>query len=122
MEHSATPEDEQPDLTTYGRVGFCLLYGLLFSIAVMLAGLLYGALQGRSASSHVLPLDKIPARLGSLDPSALLDLGILLLFATPLAGVVVAFEEFLRLRDLAFALITLVLLILLLAGFIVAFH
>jgi uncharacterized membrane protein len=86
----------------------------------MLLGLAILGLKGERAPLHVLSLDQLPGRLGVLDAGAILDLGILLLFATPLAGVVVALEEFLRIGDRAFALMALVLLILLSAGFLVA--
>jgi uncharacterized membrane protein len=114
--------ESELDRTTTTRVGNCLLYGLLLSTAVMLFGFLFLSVKGESAPSHVLSLDKLPGSLSALDAGAILDLGILLLFATPLAGVVVALEEFLRVGDRAFALIAFVLLILLGAGFVIAFQ
>jgi uncharacterized membrane protein len=114
-----TPQTPDP---TYIRVGYTLLYGLLLSIAVMVLGLIVGAARGTSASSHVFPLDKILSELGNGSASAILDLGILLLFATPLAGVIVALVEFLRVKDTAFAGITLAVGVLLCVGFVVALH
>ena len=104
------------------RVGYTLLFGLLISIAVMLAGLVYGATQGKTASANVLSLNEVLPQLRKENPSALLDLGILLLFATPLAAVLVAWTEFLRWGDRTFALITGVLVVLLVAGFVVALN
>ena len=74
-------------------MGYTLLGGLLVSITVMLAGLAYGALRGTTASGHVLPLDTVLPHLRNGDPSALLDLGILLLFATPFVAVLVALNR-----------------------------
>lgn len=102
------------------HVGTTLLYGLLLSITVMLAGLLYSLARGTSVSGHVLPLDRMPDQLASGNPSAVLDLGILLLFATPLAAVVVALLDFLRTRDRPFAAIAVLLLALLVVGVLVA--
>lgn len=112
----------EEDAPIYRHVGYTLLYGLLVSIAVMLAGLTYGALRGKAASGHVLTLDAVLPHLRDGEPSALLDLGILLLFATPLAAVLVALFEFVRIGDRTFGLITFVLVILLGAGFFVALH
>jgi uncharacterized membrane protein len=107
---------------TYNRVGYTLLYGLLISIAVMVIGLIDSAARGKPVSSHVFPLDKVLSELGKGTASAILDLGILLLFATPLAGVIVALVEFLRVKDVVFAGITLAVGVLLCVGFVVALH
>jgi uncharacterized membrane protein len=108
------------DRQTYARVGYTLLSGLWISIVVMAAGLGLAALRGIHQSSHVLPLQRLPAGLGAGKPAAILDLGILLLFATPFVGVLVALTEFLRLRDFPFLWVTVALIIILLAGFAVA--
>ena len=122
MARNSTAIVTEEDAPIYRHVGYTLLYGLLISIAVMLAGLAYGALRGRGASGHVLSLDEVLPHLRDGDPSALLDLGILLLFATPLAAVLVALIEFLRNGDRTFGFITFVLVILLCIGFFVALH
>jgi uncharacterized membrane protein len=105
---------------TYARVGGTLLGGLLLSIGVMVLGLILVLLAGSHAASHVLPLDQVLSSVLQGKPSAVLDLGILLLFATPLAGVIVALAEFARQRDTPFVLISLGLLLMLTAGFAVA--
>jgi uncharacterized membrane protein len=110
------------DEATYARVGYTLLYGLLISIAVMIIGLIVGAVTGKTAAAHVLSLDRVLPQLAKGSASAVLDLGILLLFATPLAGVLVALAEFVRIKDRAFAGITLAVGILLCVGFVVALH
>jgi uncharacterized membrane protein len=97
-----------------------LFGGLLASIVVMLLGLLLVALEGRNAASHVVPLDRVLPDLARGSRPAVLDFGILLLFATPLLGVVVAFAGFLREGDREFSLLTAALLIVLAAGFAVA--
>jgi uncharacterized membrane protein len=108
------------DEETDAAIGAVLLAGLLLSIAVMVLGLVLTAARGKVSASQVLPLDQVLPHLRSGDPAAVLDLGILLLFATPLAGVVVALFEFLRRRDGPFSVITLLLLLILAIGFAVA--
>ena len=58
----------------------------------------------------------VPAAL-ALDPPAIIQLGMLLLIATPVARVLFALLAFLRERDRAFVLITLIVLGVLLYGF-----
>jgi uncharacterized membrane protein len=86
----------------------------------MTLGLILEAIRRDTGSGHVLPIDQILPNLGKVRPSAVLDLGILLLFATPVAGVVVALTEFMRSRDIPFMLITALLLIVLAGGFALA--
>jgi uncharacterized membrane protein len=109
------------DARIYARVGWILLGGLLLSIAVMALGLGLTAIRGGD-TSHVLPLANVLPELAKGHTAAILDLGILLLFATPLAGVLAALVGFWREGDETFTVITLILLILLGAGFAVALH
>jgi uncharacterized membrane protein len=111
------PHEEQ---VTYARVGYTLLGGLWLSVIVMVAGFLLAAASGIHQVSHVTPLQDVASGLQSGKASAVLSLGILLLFATPFAGVLVALVQFLRLRDLPFVWVTVVLLIILIIGFAIA--
>jgi len=86
----------------------------------MVLGLVAAAIRNGSGVSTVLPLDRELPQVGKGDPAAILDLGILLLFATPLAGVVTALVGFARERDYAFTLVSAVLLVLLVISFAVA--
>jgi uncharacterized membrane protein len=110
------------DQKAYARVGGTLLSGLLVSIAVMTAGLVASALRGSNGTSTVLPLDRVVPHLLDGEPKAILDVGILLLFATPLVAVLVAFGEFVAQRDIAFVLVTGLLLCMLVVAFAVALH
>ena len=118
----AAPEIAGTDRTTYNRVGFTLLGGLWVSIAAMVIGLLVTAAEGKTVATQALPLSRELSQLTAGNPQAIVDLGILLLFATPLVGVVVALFEFLRRRDTPFVGITLGLVIILIVGFSVALH
>ncbi len=111
-----TLDDDHAD----AHVGWTLLGGLALSIAIMALGLILVAFDGATGTGHVLPLDQLLPQLDRGKPSAVLDLGILLLFATPLVGVMVALAEFVRRRDVPFVLITGLLLVALAGGFVVA--
>lgn len=128
--------DSDLDSTLYRRVGFTLLIGLLVSIAVMAAGLLAIPVTGGHAC--VLPLDQVVSHLGHSGgacsaggnkageeggtAAAILDLGILLLFATPLAGVIVAVIGFALEKDWIFTGTTALLLVMLVISFAIALH
>jgi uncharacterized membrane protein len=105
----------------YAHIAWVLLSGLLLSILVMVAGLIAEAVSGQPATT-VLPLNQEPAHLVEGNPDAMLDLGILLLFATPIAGVVTAFVEFWAQRDRAFILVTGGLLVMFVIAFAIALH
>ncbi len=104
------------------EIGRTLFFGLIASVAVMGVGSVLVALTGQPISTHVIPLGKVASELFHGSKPALLDSGILLLFATPVAGVIVAFAHFVRIRDVAFSAISGALLLVLLAGFLVALH
>lgn len=118
----SAPVHQVEDRPLYSRVGNTLRAGLWVSTGVMLVGLILTALAGRSQAREVLPLDRIGPHIRSGDPAVVLDLGILLLFATPLVGVLVALWDFVSRRDRVFGGLTLALLIILVAGFVIALH
>jgi uncharacterized membrane protein len=101
-------------------VGWSLLAGLLLSVATMALGLILVEITGARGAGHVVPLDRMLGRVAAGNAPAILDLGILLLFATPFVGVLVALIRFAVGRDLAFMLVSSLLLVLLVVGFAVA--
>jgi uncharacterized membrane protein len=103
------------------HVGGVLLVGLLLSITVMTLGLVVTAVRGGD-TTHVLPLDRVIPELAKGHTAAILDLGILMLFATPLLGIVVAFEGFWEQGDRDFVLVTAILLVMLAAALAIALH
>ncbi|HEX8918257.1 MAG TPA: DUF1634 domain-containing protein [Chloroflexota bacterium] len=108
--------------STDTHVGVLLLAGLLCSMAAMVAGVVLSLLQGRNLPAHVLPLTKVVAALTAGRGPAFVDVGILILFATPFFGVLAALIEFSRQRDRAFVTVSATLLVVLCAGFAVATH
>jgi len=123
----AVPRVASEDPTRQDRhvddlIGWTLMAGLLLSIGVMALGLLDIAIRNSKNASQVLALDEILPHLFRGDAPAVLDLGILLLFATPLFAVLMAWVSFIRQRDATFVVISTLLLVLLAAGFFVALH
>lgn len=119
-----TTVDPRPatDFSASIAISRTLFAGLLLSIAIMVLGLLLVAGEGAKAATHVVPLNRVIPHLVHGSRPAVLDSGILVLFGTPLLGVVVAFVQFVRQRDAAFSVIAALLLMVLAAGFLVALH
>jgi uncharacterized membrane protein len=107
------------DAAAYRVIGWLLLAGLLVAIGVMALGLVVAGVEGKSVV-HVLTLDREIPQLVKGDPAAILDGGILLLFATPLVGVVAAFASFIAARNVFFSWTTGALLVMLTIAFAVA--
>jgi uncharacterized membrane protein len=125
LDRNVTPRDDtvaRSDVAASVGISRTLFFGLLASIALMVLGLILVAPEGENVATRVVALDRIVPDLLAGSRPALLDTGILVLFATPLLGVLVAFMQFLRQRDIAFSLITAILLLVLGAGFVVALH
>jgi uncharacterized membrane protein len=112
-------ESDQDQLSD-ARVGYTLLGGLWLSVLVMVAGFVLVALAGLQESSRVVPLQHVISRLAEGKPGSVLSLGILLLFATPFAGVLVALFEFVRRRDMPFVWVCVALIAILIVGFAIA--
>lgn len=113
-------EAESGDPEMDAAIGWTLLIGLLASIGVMALGLVVTAERGGKDASRVLPLDQVVPHLARGEGPAVLDFGILLLFATPLIGVVVAMAWFVWRRDGSFVAVSGLLLVLLGLGFVLA--
>jgi uncharacterized membrane protein len=125
LDRNVTPRDDtvaRSDVAASVGISRTLFFGLLVSIALMILGLILVAPERQSVATRVVALDRIIPDLLAGSRPALLDTGILVLFATPLLGVLVAFMQFLRKRDTTFSLITAILLLVLGAGFVVALH
>ncbi len=75
------------DSSTYHWVGLILTTGMYASFAAMGAGLVWwlavGTPGGDTLAARVVPIDRIVPELIALNPLALINLGVLLLLATP---------------------------------------
>ncbi len=87
MQTSSSEAGADSDVMTYKWAGFTLTAGMYASFGAMVGGLVWwllaGAPGGTASASATIPLDKIVSELLALNPLALLNLGVLLLLATP---------------------------------------
>lgn len=97
------------DDKTYSVAAATLQAGMFTSFAAMLVGLVWWMLSGshnESDAIHVLPLNRILPELLALNPLALLNLGVLLLLATPGLTLLSQLITFSLARNYRFAAIT----------------
>lgn len=80
-------EVQNRDSRVYRWAGLTLTVGMYASFAAMSVGLVWwllaGAPGGAASASKTIPFDRLLADLGALNPLALLNVGVLLLLATP---------------------------------------
>ena len=88
-----------------------LLSGMILSLSVMILGLLMLGLSRADWEETTLSLPQIVDGLGKGNPVAVLDLGILLLIATPLTRVIAAMVIFLMEKEGRFAAVALAVLV-----------
>jgi uncharacterized membrane protein len=106
----------EADIATYRRVGTTMLGGLWISIGVMIIGVVVSMFAHTGLSEHVAPISGVASGLTHEHARAILSLGILLLFATPLAAILVALAEFVRHRDWPFVSVGVALILIVGAG------
>jgi len=80
-----------------------LLTGLLFAIGLMLVGAILAAVRGAGSVEDLSSITRLPHLLASLDATGFIDLGLLVLLATPAARVVALFIVFAARRQWLFA-------------------
>ena len=93
-----------------------LTLGVAGSLAMMAAGFLLALLRGGPLPTAATPLPELAGGLRSLDASAVMSLGLVILLATPAARVVVLVWQFARRREWAFVAISLTVLAVLAAS------
>ncbi|MDI3297957.1 MAG: DUF1634 domain-containing protein [Bacillota bacterium] len=123
---SAAPDGAAGDATPAAAAGFdlellisrVLRGGVLLSAAIMFAGLVLLFLHP-AGRSYARPggFEQVFLELGRGDPLAVIDLGILVLVLTPIARVLLSVFVFLRERDLTYTAVTLFVLLVLVASF-----
>jgi len=94
-----------------------LVIGMAVSIAVMAAGLIWFSIGDGGEREDINPMD-IPSELLRGNPVALVDLGIILLIATPAMRLVAAVGGFLREGDRIYAMVALLVLMVVLVAII----
>lgn len=101
--HALPVDDVDPELEhLYDRIAQILAIGFWASIAVIVSGLLLALVRGEGISDTTYHMQDVIQEAVDLDPSALVDVGLLGLLLTPLAYVVMALVTFLRQRDWTF--------------------
>jgi len=99
-----------PTPTLNRRIRFVLLGGMVLSLSLMAVGLaLYALNPGASKDVALGPIEAIRALMNG-DPLGLVDLGIMLLIATPLARLIVALWQFARGREWKMVVVALLVL------------
>ncbi len=108
------------DDRTYRWASLVLRLGMYISFGTMVAGLVWwlfdGLPGGINAAQKGIPLDQLLSQLASLNPLALLNIGVLLLLATPGVTLLAQIASYVAARNWRFAgVATLVVAILLLS-------
>ncbi|BDG61263.1 DUF1634 domain-containing protein [Caldinitratiruptor microaerophilus] len=102
-------------------VGHLLRYGVALAAVIMAAGLVLLLMRSGTAPHPSVPvptsISEVLGGLLRLDPTALIDLGLVVLILTPVLRVAASLVAFAIERDRTYTLITLIVLIVLVAGF-----
>ena len=110
MQPEQGPGSVRRPTVLYRRIVSVMNAGFLIAIGLMLGGLLIGLVTGEHVERDTDRLrDILPGALG-LQAQDIVELGILVLIATPAAYVIVALFTFLRNRDWLYAMVCLALL------------
>ncbi len=88
--------DNQELHSTLSRL---LLVGALVSVGLMLVATVLGAIGGQGLPHQAPAFDGVLIQMAQLEPASLIGLGLIVLFATPIASVVVTVLGFARQRD-----------------------
>jgi uncharacterized membrane protein len=80
-----------------------LLAGLIVAIGLMLAGAIIAAVRGAGSVEDLSSITRLPHLLATLDATGFIDLGLLVLLATPAARVVALLIVFAARRQWLFA-------------------
>lgn len=91
-------------------VRFVLVWGMVLSVSVMVIGLLLYAASPDGHEEVDLSLQAIAQGIMELNPIAVIDLGIVMLIATPLTRVLTALAVFIIDREARFIVVSLIVL------------
>ena len=110
MQHEQPPSGVRRQTILYRRIVGVMNAGFTIAIGLMLAGLLVGLVTGEHVERDTDRLRDVLPGVLALRAQDIVELGILVLIATPAAYVVVALLTFLRNHDWLFAAVCLALL------------
>jgi uncharacterized membrane protein len=92
--------------------------GTIACAVLLVVALAYIAATGAPTPSRAVPVPDLLRGLGGLTPATVLSFGLLLLILTPVARVAFSVGYFAREKDATYVLVTLIVLVNLLAGFV----
>jgi uncharacterized membrane protein len=92
------------------QIRFVLLTGMVLSLSMMAIGLLWNMISPSSTNVTMGPWQAVQAMLNG-DPIGLIDLGIMLLIATPLIRILVALATFIKGKEWKFVAVSLIVLL-----------
>lgn len=90
------PPDNQQLYSVLSRL---LLVGALGGVGLMLVATVVGVIGGQGLPLQAPAFDRVLAQVARLQPAGFVGLGLIVLFATPIAGLIVALLGFARQRD-----------------------
>jgi uncharacterized membrane protein len=101
------------------RLRAVLLIGLIIALAIMLIGLLAFAFNPQDDDT-ALQWEDLSSGLAEMNPVAVLDIGIVILMVVPIVGIIAIAMLSSRDKDKKFAFISVLVLIILVIGFVLA--
>jgi len=101
--------EEKQKLNWYVRL--VLFSGMILSVSLLIIGLVAFFISPTGCSDVTIPLDQIPGEIVKGNPVAILNLGIVLLIATPMMRVIIALAVFMAEKDSRYAGIALFILL-----------
>ena len=107
------------------RAKWLLLIGVLSSVSVIVFGLVLFAVHPgdrdpMALQNDVLSLGKIPSGLAKLDAVAFIDLGVIMLIATPVLRVIIVTETLIENKEWKFVAVGVIVLVVIFTSFVIA--
>ena len=115
-EVSDARDEHRKDLRLNRVISRVLVVGLLVALALMAVGVILTIARPEMPVPHFTSVKDIPAQLAALDPGGFIELGLLVLIATPFARVVALGIAYACRRQWLFAGISFLVMVLLIVG------
>ena len=125
MEGEADKPEKGGKLELEDRAKWLLLIGVLSSVSVIVFGLILftvhpGGKDPMTLQNDVLSLGSIPSGLAGLDPVAYIDLGVIMLIATPVLRVIIVSETLAENREWKYVAVGIIVLAVIFTSFAIA--
>jgi len=106
MKSIVSPSSPERSTKLHRWLSHLLHLGMLSSLCLMILGMFSLIIKGREASDRLIPLAQLVSRLLAFQPEAFLNLGILILLATPILAVISLVAFFWIRRERSYALVS----------------